>query len=152
MNVFVQIEDLLRRNPNTEELVVIFITDGQDGYYSRHGNASEEYDMVSARIKSMPNLRTKFLSVGFSRGHDAAFMNRIANFGHDRGNFVFIDSYNEGWRDQLNETMVDQLEIALESAAKVKFQIKNAAVGVEELVSVEVGYHAQTKEDETVQP
>lgn len=151
MNVFVQIEDLLRRNPNTEELVVIFITDGQDGYYSRQGNASEEYDMVSARIKSMPNLRTKFLSVGFSRGHDAAFMNRIANFGHDRGNFVFIDSYEEGWRDKLNETMVDQLEIALESAAKVKFSIKNAAVGVEELQSVEVGYHAQTQE-QTVQP
>ena len=152
MNVFLQIEDLLRRNPNTEELVVIFITDGQDGYYSQNGvNASEEYDLVSARFKSLNNLRSKFLSVGFSRGHDAAFMNRIANFGHDRGNFVFIDSYNEGWRDQLNETMVDQLEIALESAAKVKFSIKNAAVGLEELVSAEVGYHAQTQ-DQTVQP
>ena len=92
MNVFIQIEELLRQNPNTEELVVIFITDGMDGYYARNGNASEEYELVSARIKSLPNLRTKFLSVGFSRGHDAAFMNRIANFGSDIGNFVFIDS------------------------------------------------------------
>ena len=51
MNVFVQIEEVLRRNPNTEELVVIFITDGQDGYYSRNGgNADEEYQMISARI------------------------------------------------------------------------------------------------------
>ena len=90
--------------------------------------------MVSARIKSMPNLRSKFLSVGFSRGHDAAFMNRIANFGNDIGNFVFIDSYEEGWRDNLNESMMDSLDIALESAAKVKFSIKNAAMGHEELV------------------
>jgi len=113
MNVFVQIEEVLRRNPNTEELVVIFITDGQDGYYNRNGNAEEEYQMLSTRIQSMPNLRSKFLSVGFSRGHDAAFMNRIANFGNDRGNFVFIDSYEEGWRDNLNESMLDSLEIAL---------------------------------------
>jgi len=93
MNVFVQIEDLLRRNPNTEELVVIFITDGQDGYYSRHGgNSQEEYELISARIKTVPNLRCKFLAVGFSRGHDAAFMNKIAGFGNEMGNFVFIDS------------------------------------------------------------
>ena len=150
MNVFVQIEDLLKRNPHTEELVVIFITDGQDGYYHRHGgNASAEYDMVSARIKSMPNLRTKFLSVGFSRGHDAAFMNRIANFGHDRGNFVFIDSFEQGWRENLNESMLDQLEIALESSSQVKISIKNAALGTEELISVEPCYHEQ--DQQTVQ-
>ena len=144
MNVFVQIEEILRRNPETEELVVIFITDGQDGYYSRNGaNAHEEYEMVSARIKSMPNLTTKFLSVGFSRGHDAAFMNRIANFGSDIGNFVFIDSYEEGWRENLNQSMVDSLDIALESAAKIKFAIKNAAVGYDEIIKPENSYKVQ---------
>ena len=153
MNVFVQIEEILRRNPETEELVVIFITDGQDGYYARNGaNANEEYEMVSARIKSMPNLQTKFLSVGFSRGHDAAFMNRIANFGSDIGNFVFIDSYEEGWRDNLNQSMVDSLDIALESAAKIKFSIKNAAVGHEEMIKPESSFKVQDSGEQTVQP
>ena len=152
MNVFVEIEEILRRNPETEELVVIFITDGQDGYYSRNGaNAHEEYEMVSARIKSMPNLTTKFLSVGFSRGHDAAFMNRIANFGSDIGNFVFIDSYEEGWRENLNQSMVDSLDIALESAAKIKFAIKNAAVGYDEIIKPENSYKVQ-ESGETAQP
>ena len=142
MNVFVQIEDLLRRNPNTEELVVFFITDGQDGYYSRRGgNAEEEYDMISARIKTIPNLRTKFLSVGFSRGHDAAFMNKIAGFGCEQGNFVFIDSYEEGWRQQLNDTMVEQLDIALEGSSKCKFLIKNAAVGHDTMAVPEISYN-----------
>ena len=81
-------------------------------------------------------------------------MNRIANFGNERGNFVFIDSESEGWkeswREKLNESMVDQLEIALESATNVKFSIKNNALGVEELVSAEVSYHAQTQ-DQTFQ-
>lgn len=154
MNVFVEIEKILRRNPNTEELVVIFITDGQDGYYSDNGgNAAEEYQMTSARIQSIPNLRSKFLSVGFSRGHDAAFMNRIANFGNDMGNFVFIDSYNEGWRESLNESMLESLDIALESAAKVKFSIKNTSVQHEEMVKAEIGFHVRGDgQEETVQP
>ena len=106
--------------------------------------------MLSARIQSIPNLRSKFLAVGFSRGHDAAFMNRIANFGNDRGNFVFIDSYEEGWREKLNESMLDQLEIALESASKVKFLIKNASVGHEEVTKAEIGYHIRESAEQTV--
>lgn len=47
---------------------------------------------MSEALKARPNLRTKFLSIGFSRGHDAVFMNKIANFGTDIGNFIFIDS------------------------------------------------------------
>ena len=153
MNVFKAIEIILERNPATEELVVIFITDGEDKYHRYFkGNVAEQYDLASARIKSMPNLRSKFLSVGFSRDHDAAFMNRIANFGHERGNFVFIDSCEQGWREKLNETMLDQLEIALESSAAVKFSIKNAGLGTEELISIEPCYHEQSKDQAVQQP
>ena len=69
----------------------------------------------------MPNLKSKFLSVGFSRGHDAAFMNRISKFGNEQGNFIFIDSYEEGWRDNLNESLLESMAIALESSSKCKF-------------------------------
>ena len=86
---------------------------------------------MSVNIKSRPNLKTKFLSVGFSRGHDAVFMNRIANFGTDIGNFIFIDSYNQGWQDNLQQSLLDSLEIALESSAKVKFAMANPPVGYE---------------------
>lgn len=65
---------------------------------------------------------------------------------------MFIDSYEEGWRDNLNVSMLDSLEIALESSAKVKFSIKNAALGHEESVKAEIGYHIRESEQQTVQP
>ena len=76
---------------------MIFITDGQDGYRRMH-----EYEEMSEWIKSRPGLRSRFLSVGFSRDHDAAFMNRIANFGSEQGNFIFIDRSDENWRENMN--------------------------------------------------
>ena len=76
---------------------MIFITDGQDGYRRMH-----EYEEMSEWIKSRPGLRSRFLSVGFSRNHDAAFMNRIANFGSEQGNFIFIDRSDENWRENMN--------------------------------------------------
>jgi hypothetical protein len=59
-------------------------------------------------------------------------MNRIANFGNQQGNFIFIDSYEDNWRNQMNESLLESLEIALESSAKVKFAMKNLPVGYEE--------------------
>ena len=152
MEVFKEIKRVLRENPDCEDLVVIFITDGQDGYYSPNGNRDAEYEQISAEIRSLEKVRSKFLSVGFSRGHDAAFMNRIANFGSEIGNFIFIDSYEEGWRDKLNESLLESLEIALDVAAKVKYQIKNVQVGHDEETKAEINYvvrqsAAQTERD-----
>ena len=152
MEVFKEIKRVLRENPDCEDLVVIFITDGQDGYYSPNGNRDAEYEQISAEIRSLEKVRSKFLSVGFSRGHDAAFMNRIANFGSEIGNFIFIDSYEEGWRDKLNESLLESLEIALDVAAKVKYQIKNVQVGHDEETKADINYvvrqsAAQTERD-----
>ena len=102
---------------------------------------------MSVNIKSRPNLKTKFLSVGFSRGHDAVFMNRIANFGTDIGNFIFIDSYNQGWQDNLQQSLLDSLEIALESSAKVKFAMANPPVGYEQSVPAETQYVMREEEE-----
>ena len=106
---------------------------------------------MSVNIQSRNNLNTKFLSVGFSRGHDAAFMNRIANFGSNIGNFIFIDSYENGWQDNLQQSLLDSLEIALESAAKAKFAIANLPAGHEETVKAETQY-AIREQEEVKQP
>ena len=47
--------------------------------------------------------------------------------------------------------MVEQLDIALESAAKIKFAIKNEARGFEELVQPENSFKAQETGEQTVQ-
>ena len=152
MNVFIHIEQLLQQMPHTEELVCIFITDGCDGYYNpRGGDRAADYNEVSERIKAIPNLRTKFLSIGFSRGHDAVFMNRIANFGHDIGNFIFIDQGEAGWQDNLQQSLVESLDIALESSAKAKFSIKNPSFEHEEMVKADIDY-VERKEEVKLDP
>ena len=95
MGVFKRIEKIIDANPELEEIVVIFITDGQDGF---RGNEPSEimYQDIATRISSSrPGFSIKYLAVGFSRDHDAEFMNRIANFGNQRGNFIFIDTYDD---------------------------------------------------------
>ena len=77
----------------------MFITDGEETvceYEEIEG--VDPYNEVKERIRAIPGLKSRFLSVGFSMNHDAVFMNKIANFGSEQGNFVFIDTYEANWR------------------------------------------------------
>ena len=56
-----------------------------------------EYQAISSKIKDRPNMSTRYLSIGFSRDHNATFMNQIAQFGSSMGNFIFIDSYEPNY-------------------------------------------------------
>ena len=145
MSCFEKIELLLQNNPNLEELTVMFITDGQDGYFRRPASFTgvDPYDLVRDRIRAIPGLKSRFLAVGFSSYHDAAFMNRIANFGTEQGNFIFIDSSQGDWRDELNQSLIDSMDIALESNAKVKFAITNDSMGFAQENRAEIQYVAR---------
>ena len=110
MKVFEHINKILDQNPGTEELVCVFVTDGEDcdpGYRSPTGDNLGDYQRVSNALKARPGLRSKFLSVGFSQDHDASFMNRIAKFGSEIGNFVFIETNGANWRENFNESLLD---------------------------------------------
>ena len=48
-------------------------------------------------IKTKPNLKSRFMTIGFSRDHQAQFMNEIAGYGSEQGNFIFVDSYEHGY-------------------------------------------------------
>ena len=52
-------------------------------------------------------------------------MNRIANFGSEMGNFVYIDINEAGWKENFDTQLMESLDIALESSAKAKFNIVN---------------------------
>ena len=43
-------------------------------------------------FKGNNNLISKWLSIGFSKDHDAVFMNNIAKTGNELGNFIFVDT------------------------------------------------------------
>jgi hypothetical protein len=52
-------------------------------------------------LKANPNLVTRFLTIGFSREHDAIFLNNIAKCGSELGNFFFIDTSAENYAEQV---------------------------------------------------
>ena len=92
-------------------------------------------------IKARPGLRSKFLAVGFSRDHDAAFMNKIANFGNEVGNFIYIDAQVKNWQLNLQQSLLDSLQIAIQSwSAKAKFVIAVGGEEQPEVVKAEIKY------------
>ena len=97
---------------------MIFFTDGQaDQYYGEE----DDYDRANIRLKAHPGLKSRFLTVGFSRDHDAVFMRRIARFGTEQGNYIFIDTYERNWQEELNKSLLDSMDMAVESHGKFKF-------------------------------
>ena len=73
---------------------MLFFTDGQAEQYR---GVEDAYDRANMRLKAHPGLKSRFLTVGFSRAHDAVFMQRIAQFGTEQGNYIFIDTYEQNW-------------------------------------------------------
>ena len=73
---------------------MLFFTDGQAEQYR---GVYDAYDGANMRLKAHPGLKSRFLTVGFSRAHDAVFMQRIAQFGTEQGNYIFIDTYEQNW-------------------------------------------------------
>jgi hypothetical protein len=124
--VFYKIELLLARHPNINEITVIFFT---DGHAEKYKNVEDGYDRANKRLKAHPGLKSRFLTVGFSRNHDAVFMRRIASFGTEQGNYIFIDTYEQNWQEELNKSLLDSMDMAVESRSNFKFKLHNAAAG-----------------------
>ena len=56
-------------------------------------------------------------------------MRRIASFGTEQGNYIFIDTYEPNWQEELNKSLLDSMDMAVESRSNFKFSLKNEAVG-----------------------
>jgi len=54
---------------------------------------------LKSKLRGIPNLISRFLTIGFSREHDAVFLNKIAQSGSELGNFIFIDTYQENYAE-----------------------------------------------------
>ena len=52
---------------------------------------ANDYEAVSRYFKAKLGLRSRFLTLGFSKDHDANFLNKVANFGSEQGNYFYIE-------------------------------------------------------------
>ena len=61
----------------------------------------KEFATVSKQITSRKGMKSRFMSIGFSREHKASFMNEIAGFGTEKGNFIFVDSEQDNFEVEI---------------------------------------------------
>lgn len=94
---------------------------------------------MSAKMKS------RFLSIGFSQGHDAPFMNQIAQGGSDMGNFFYVDTSGPNYGDKVQECLSESLDIALESSGSLKLQLTDG-LKFDETHALETNYQFSDQE------
>jgi len=64
-------------------------------------------------------ISSRFLTIGFSRDHDAVFLNRIAQSGSEMGNFFFIDTSLPDKTEKVKECLSNSLSMAQQSSGLV---------------------------------
>lgn len=127
---------------------MIFFTDGCDT--SNNKNVlMNSFQEMQGLLQSLPNLNSKFMAIGFSRNHDAVFMNELAKAGSKIGNFIYIDQSKEGWQKEVNAALGESLDIALSGSAPFKFGIANNTIQFTRDFVGEMNYvYAETEDEE----
>jgi len=98
----------LQRTKNVRDISIIFFTDGLDG--NKELTATNLKLLQDTMLKMEVNSR--FLTIGFSRDHDAVFLNSIAQAGSELGNFIYIDTQLPTYVDQVKESLQNSLSMA----------------------------------------
>jgi len=87
---------------------IIFFTDGLDGDKNLTKTA---LDKLNERLNKQ-EIASRYLTIGFSRDHDAVFLNSIAQAGSELGNFFFINTENPGYTQEVQECLKTSLSMA----------------------------------------
>ncbi len=70
-----------------DDLSVIFFTDGCAG------NTKIELSNSLAKLtQSISHFKSRCLTIGFTKSHDAVLLNSIAKAGSELGNFIYVDT------------------------------------------------------------
>jgi hypothetical protein len=81
---------------------------------------------MKSKLALIPNLTSRFLTIGFSANHDAVFLNKITKSGSELGNFFFIDTSKNDYTDDVKKCLSESLDIAMEGTSNpLKLQFTN---------------------------
>ena len=98
-------------------------------------------------VRSIPNLVTRFLTIGFSKDHDAVFLNNIAQCGSELGNFFYIDTGAQDYAEQVKQCLTDSLNMAMDGALPIKLEFTNDLFQYSESFKVELNYEYDVEEE-----
>jgi len=82
-------------------------------------------------LASRAAIQSRFLSIGFSQDHDAAFMNKIALAGNQMGNFFYINTGMPDYGEVVKKSLTESLDIAMESSGALKINLVNKDTDVD---------------------
>ena len=105
------------------DLTVIFFTDGCDTCNSKD-IISKELNIMKNSLKAF-EVTSRFLTIGFTSGHDALFLNEIATCGSELGNFYYIDTANPNYKAQISECLSNSLSMVEFSSMNLHFSSEN---------------------------
>ncbi len=110
VDCFKFIEKYVKNKSGLGDISVIFFTDGQDTCNEKKAIKASMDEMEKAINKR--EITSRFLTIGFTKDHDALFLNSIAQAGSDLGNFFYIDTENEGYAEQIQDCLQSSLQMA----------------------------------------
>ena len=111
--MFTKLEAMAKQTAGLRDMSIIFFTDGQD--------TCSNMSQIVASIDKLKSILTKkeissrFLTIGFTSGHDAPFLNRIAQAGSDLGNFFYVDTEQDDYPEQIKDALQSSLSMAQEN-------------------------------------
>ena len=82
------------------------------------------------------------MCIGFSEYHNAVQMNQIANFGSERGNFMYVPTQHGDSEQKITEALGESFDIALGSNSAIKFKIGQETAKYEIICPAEINYTA----------
>lgn len=131
-------------HPNLKEITVIFFTDGCD---TCNGKATVDFafEEMTKSLELMSSVKSRFLAIGFSSGHDAKFMNRIAQGGTEMGNFFYIDTQKPDYGWEVQECLSESLNMAMEGQGAIKLQLTDG-LKLDENHALETNYQFADEE------
>jgi len=107
------------------EFVIVFFTDGQGSWSDA---AIDELNALFLGLQKSKQVTVTIYCIGFSAGHDAKLLNRLATCGSQMGNFVYIDTRQADYPEQIKEALSGSLNLALGNSGATKISLENAAI------------------------
>jgi hypothetical protein len=92
---------------------------------------SSNLEKHNVRIQSFlkenaSRVETTIFCIGLGRYHDARLLNTIAKSGSKLGNFIYIDTDKENYKETMVEALGNSLEMAISSSGTTKIHLQGS--------------------------
>ena len=144
VNVFLQIEKFCKEF-SIQDISIIFFTDGCDTC-----NNKSVINSALNKLKlflTKEQITSRFLTIGFTSSHDAAFLNQIAQSGSELGNFFYVNTDQADYPDQIQQCLASSLSMA-QSVEGLHLRLTSKSMEYKDKTVLAKSYAEESDEEE----